>query len=62
LDVLEVLSQRHSVSASQIREFLEAYEDNPERLLAGDDTASASSALTHELTVYGSLAMAGASL
>ena len=62
LDVLEVLSQRHSVSASQIREFLEAYEDNPERLLADDDTASASSALTHELTVYGSLAMAGASL
>lgn len=62
LDLLEVLSQRQSVSARQIKEFIEAYENNPERLLVIDDTATSGPVLIHALTVYGSLAVTGAPL
>lgn len=62
LDLLEVLSQRSSVSASQIKAFLEAYEAHPERLTATDDIATSSSALAHALTVYNNLSVSGASL
>ncbi len=55
LDLLEVLSQRNSVSARQVKAFLEAYESNPERLQATDDVAASSSALTQALTAYSNL-------
>lgn len=55
LELLEVLSQRTSVSARQVKEFLQAYQDNPERVLQASDTSTATSALTQALTAYGSL-------
>jgi len=61
LELLEVLSQRHSVSARQIKEFLEAYESNPERLSVADESG-ASAALAHALTAYGNLPATGMSL
>lgn len=54
-DLLEVLSQRNSVSARQVKAFLDAYENNPERLQASEDMSSPSSALTQALTAYSNL-------
>jgi transposase len=55
LDLLEVLSQRSSVSARQVRTFLEAYQDNPDRLLETEDHANCSDDITQALTAYGNL-------
>jgi hypothetical protein len=55
LELLEVLSERSSVSARQVRTFLEAYQNNPERLLAVDDDAGCSAAISQALTAYGNL-------
>ncbi len=55
-DLLEILSQRDRVTARQIKEFLEAYANNPERLHTTDDVTTASSAaVTQALTAYGNL-------
>jgi transposase len=55
LELLEVLSERSSVSARQVRTFLEAYQNNPERLLEVDDDAGCSAAISQALTAYGNL-------
>jgi transposase len=57
LELLYVLSQRGRVTASQVKEFLEAGLHNPERLLANEpiSTASPALALVAALTAYGNL-------
>ena len=55
LELFEVLSQRASVSARQVKAFLEAYQSNPERLQQTDDVATTSSALAQALTAYSNL-------
>jgi hypothetical protein len=55
LELLEVLSQRGNVSARQVRTFLEAYQNNPERLLEVEDSTGCSAAITQALTAYGNL-------
>ena len=55
LELLEVLSQRGRVTASQVKECLEAGLHHPERLLANESTSTASPALAAALTVYGNL-------
>jgi len=55
LDLLEVLSQRNSVSARQTKTFLEAYESHPERALAVEDISTGSPALKQALTAYNNI-------
>ena len=55
LTVLEQLSQRSSVSARQAREFLEAYQDNPERLQETPQQLPPSSEMVKQLTAYSNL-------
>jgi hypothetical protein len=55
MDLLERLSQRPSVSARQAKEFLEAYQNHPERLLQTDNVSPASAALVQQLTAYSNL-------
>jgi len=55
MEVLERLSQRPSVSARQAREFLEAYQGHPERLLQTGSISAPSTALAQQLTAYSNL-------
>ena len=57
MELLERLSQRPSVSARQAQEFLEAYQNHPERLLQTDSVSTSSSALVKQLTAYSNLPM-----
>ena len=55
LELLEVVSQRGRVTARQVKEFLEAGQHNPQRLLANESISTASPALVAALTAYGNL-------